>query len=302
MKSKWLIISMISLVFISLVIAADAAIPKSDNKSRGFLGVIVEPLSEKMKSKLGTEYGVLIAKVELDSPADEYGLTEDDVILKVNDVKIRRPNTLTRAIRKIKPGDNAKILILRDGKKKSLKVKIGELKNEKKFNFPFLPKKMEIKIKTRAWLGVRLENLNDDLASYFDVKKGALVLGVIEDSPAEEAGFRAGDVIVKVADEGINDADEVREIIRNLEPEDEVNIEVIRHGKTVKLRAILEETENEKNIFIAPGMHEPDFMWFGPEKLQRQNRENIEKMLRWHIPGKEIRIEKKITRRPGTAI
>ncbi|NOZ60258.1 MAG: PDZ domain-containing protein [Calditrichaeota bacterium] len=290
MKQKWIIISVISIVFIAFLISVDSAISKSESKTeRGFLGVVVEPLSKKMKSDLGTDYGVLIAEVELDSPADEYGLTEDDVILKVNDIKIRRPNTLTRAIRKIKPGEKAKILILRDGKKKTLEVKIGQLKEAKNFDFSFKPQKMAIKIATKARLGVHLADLNEDLASYFNVKKGALVIDVEEDSPAEKANVKAGDVIVRVNDEKVDDADDVREIIGEAEPDEEVTVEVVRHGKNEKLTAKLEETENEENFLIMPGEGKHGVMMFSPNKLMDMN----EKMLRWYRPDKNIRIEKK---------
>ncbi len=63
----------------------------------------------------------------------------------------------------------------------------------------------------RGRLGVRIESLNLDLGSYFGVKdgKGALVLEVLKDTPAERAGVKAGDVITKVGDKSVRDADDL---------------------------------------------------------------------------------------------
>jgi len=97
-------------------------------KRQGYLGVSIEQLSRSMKKELNADFGVVITHISEDSPADEYGLMEDDVIQFVDNIKIRRPGTLTRIIKKIKPGNKAKVQVIRDGNKKTITVKIGKHK------------------------------------------------------------------------------------------------------------------------------------------------------------------------------
>jgi hypothetical protein len=97
-----------------------------------------------------------------------------------------------------------------------------------------------------GFLGVQIQDLSDQLSTHFKVKdgNGVLVSEVVEDSPAEKAGIKAGDIITKVDDEDIEDASDLTTIIRSYEPESKVSVSVIRDGKKKKLSAKLGESEN----------------------------------------------------------
>ncbi|MCD6384832.1 DegQ family serine endoprotease, partial [Candidatus Sumerlaeota bacterium] len=84
----------------------------------------------------------------------------------------------------------------------------------------------------RGWLGVGIQNLTPELAKEFKIRdnKGVLVTQVFSDSPAEEAGFQPGDVIVEVDGDKIEDIDELRNMIAFMRPGTEVEIVVIRDG------------------------------------------------------------------------
>ncbi|MBC8425617.1 PDZ domain-containing protein [bacterium] len=96
-----------------------------------------------------------------------------------------------------------------------------------------------------AYLGVQLSGLSDDQAEYFDVDdgEGALVTEVVEDSPAEAAGFRIYDVITKIAGDEVEGPDDVIEAVGGREEGDEVEIVVLRKGKNQTLKATLAERE-----------------------------------------------------------
>ncbi|MDZ7319440.1 MAG: PDZ domain-containing protein, partial [candidate division KSB1 bacterium] len=111
-----------------------AAVEKSSAKA-GYLGVVVEPLTRSQKKELKADFGVVITEIAEDSPADKFGLQEDDVIQSVNGTKIRRPSTLTRVIRKLAPGDEAKITVVRDGATKTISVTLGRAKKSRGFDF-----------------------------------------------------------------------------------------------------------------------------------------------------------------------
>jgi membrane-associated protease RseP (regulator of RpoE activity) len=92
----------------------------------------------------------------------------------------------------------------------------------------------------RGRLGVRTQDLSDDLSSYFEAPpgSGALVLEVLKDSPAERAGIKAGDVIVRVGDTKISGPDELANATRSA-PEGSISLTVLRHGSKRTLEADL---------------------------------------------------------------
>ena len=110
-----------------------------------------------------------------------------------------------------------------------------------------------------TWLGIYLQPLTEQPRDYFRVKdgKGVLISEVVEDSPADEAGLKAGDVIIAVGDEDIEGQDDVVEAIREREEGEEVEIVVVRKGRKKTLTAELTARERDmpKELFMMkPGM------------------------------------------------
>jgi len=103
----------------------------------------------------------------------------------------------------------------------------------------------------RAFLGISMQTLNEQLAEYFGAE-GVLVQEIVEDSPAEEAGLKAGDVIVKMDGEDVEDTDDVAKFMSDREKGDEVEIKVRRKGKNKSFKVTLGEQEN--NDFAFHGM------------------------------------------------
>ncbi len=93
----------------------------------------------------------------------------------------------------------------------------------------------------RGLLGLFPENLDRDMAEAFglDSTQGALVNQVQPDSPAERAGIRHGDVIVRIGDVKIESAPQLRLVVSQMLPGSEVVVELIRQGKTLKLPVVL---------------------------------------------------------------
>ncbi len=93
----------------------------------------------------------------------------------------------------------------------------------------------------RGLLGVNIYTVTPALAEAYglDVEKGALVAQVQPASAADEAGIEAGDVIVRLDGDDIDDAGELRNRIGLMRVGDEVQIEVIRDGKRKRIRARL---------------------------------------------------------------
>jgi len=108
-----------------------------------------------------------------------------------------------------------------------------------------------------AYLGVQLSGLSDDQAEYFDVKDGdgVLVTEVVEDSPAEAAGFEIYDVILEIDGESVEDPGAVVDIVSDHEEGDEIKVVVRRKGKNKTLEATLDEREGHTFAYYLDDEH-----------------------------------------------
>ncbi len=95
----------------------------------------------------------------------------------------------------------------------------------------------------RGWLGVSIQDITPDLADALKAgtDKGALVAGVIENTPAEKAGFKNGDIITEINEQAVEDATALRNMIAALRPNDEVSFKTIRDGKEQTIKVIIGE-------------------------------------------------------------
>ena len=86
---------------------------------------------------------------------------------------------------------------------------------------------------TRGWLGVQIQDLTDDMARYLDLSsnKGAIVIDVVNGSPADKYGFSVQDVIVEVDGIQVNDGTKLRNLVSSKRPDDRVKFKVIRDGE-----------------------------------------------------------------------
>ncbi len=96
---------------------------------------------------------------------------------------------------------------------------------------------------SRGWLGVSIQRLTPELARSFGVKpgEGVLVSDVVDDTPAEKAGLRAGDIIVALNDESLDSHTELSQRIAALDPGDTVALELLRDGKRTTMDVTLAE-------------------------------------------------------------
>lgn len=103
----------------------------------------------------------------------------------------------------------------------------------------------------RGRLGVQVQDLNAQLGEYFGVPdgRGALVMEVMKDTPAERVGLQAGDVITKVGDQSVEDPSDLIESLRG--KEGKVTVTVVRKGRTLTLEPELEPATPRRMRFKA---------------------------------------------------
>jgi len=240
---------------VMLLIGTSFYLTAGESIKRGYLGVSVERILSEEKEKLNVTFGILVTKVIKGEAAAKAGIQVDDVIQYFNDEKIRRPSDLVEEVRSVKPDSRVTISLVRKGKKLKVKVIMGKYQPKAKL-FWKGDKDFFIHSHQGAYLGVYLQKLNKDLAKYFAVGEsgGALILRVEEDTPAEEAGLKSGDVIVKLNEEKVTNPDDVVEFLSDLKKGDKITVSLIRHGKKISLKAELDERPGFNKIKIFKGM------------------------------------------------
>jgi len=99
----------------------------------------------------------------------------------------------------------------------------------------------------RGWLGVSIQNVTDEMARAMDLRenKGALVAEVLPDSPAEDAGIEVGDVVLEMNGVKVKDANELKNRVALLTPDERVEFLINRDG-------------TEKRIYVTIGERPPD--------------------------------------------
>ncbi len=258
-----------SLILLALVAAAFLltnlgwAQKSTKEEKQGYLGVYLQELTPDLKESLDLDKsveGVLISGVVEDSPAEEADLEDGDVLISFDGKKVYSVSKLTRLVRKTSPGTRVALVINRDGKEKKLKVKIGEksssvwygeipqgitkLKKAKKGP-------LEWTFYSKPKLGIMIQDLNDQLGDYFGAKdgKGVLITEVIEDSPAEEAGLKAGDVVVGIDDQPVENTDDLLKVTSGKEKGDRVELKVLRDKKTRKFELSIKEDDSFSKFY-----------------------------------------------------
>jgi hypothetical protein len=252
---------------IALLVSAPLA-QAGDDEEKGYLGVMLQELTPSMSKALqmGDKSGVMINEVVDDSPAAKAGLEDGDVILEFNGQTVSDNDDLVKAVRGTSPGETVPVVVLRNGKNQTIQVEVGKRETKNVFfmsegdawhaphvkhfeedgkhvivmsdedhDFTWTADKMKVHLNLdRGYMGVHLDDLNEQMGEYFGVDggKGGLVTEVVEDSPAAAAGLKAGDVIIQLGDTDIESSADLHKAMGGTEPEQQMEVKFVRKGQT----------------------------------------------------------------------
>ena len=185
---------------------------------RGWLGITIQDITDDMKSywKLKNKKGALVSQILENSPEEKSGLKEEDIIIKVNNDEIENSSDLRNTVSENYPNKEITLTVLRDNKKKKIKVLLGERPTNESLVNGDWNKNEEFDI-----LGLKIESSNNNGVKITDIKP---------DSSAGREDLRVGDVIKSIGRRIINSPSDYFDMIENYDEGDTVMMKVIRNN------------------------------------------------------------------------
>ena len=203
------------------------------NVTRGWLGVAIQNISPEMLNafKLDDANGALVAGIVTDAPADKAGLKQGDVIVGFHGSEVEDSSTLPGLVAVMAPGTTVEVEIIRDGKRMTIPVTLGELEDDGAAHSiaSLEPSSVE------ELLGIQVEAITEAMAHELRTSddRGVGVTDVVDQSPAANAGIQPGDIIREVNRQTVEDLDAYEDATTALEEDEPVLLLLERSGNNL---------------------------------------------------------------------
>jgi serine protease Do len=202
---------------------------KSDGRvTRGWLGVTIQDIDKNLAESFGLKRprGALIAQVAPDSPAEKGGLQDGDVIINFDGKDIPTSSDLPHVVGLIEPGKTVPVEIVRDQKRKTLKIKVGGLDADDSYALT-----SGSGDKARGGkIGLVVETASPEAMERAAVDGGVVVREVVPGSPAAQAGVLPGDVLTMIGSTPVKSAKAFESAVGKLKDGASVPLRLIRRG------------------------------------------------------------------------
>jgi serine protease Do len=194
---------------------------------RGWLGVGIQDVDKDLAESfdLDKPVGALVSYVEEDGPADDGGVRVGDVIVKFDGNDIVTSDELPHFVGLTRPGSEAALEVIRDGKSKTLEVEVGSLDGGAK------QAKSKQSLDQSEKLGLVLEELEEAAAQRFRLAAGVVVVDVVPGSYAAQSFLRPGDVITMVGGRNIDSVADFEKVVSDLPAGRRVPLRIVRRGQ-----------------------------------------------------------------------
>ena len=167
--------------------------------SRGWIGVAIQDVTQELAQyyNIKEQKGVYVAKVYAGNPADKAGIKVGDVIVMINNKHIDSSRDLSLTIASSSVGEKINIKLIREGKAKTLKVKLGKRPE----NGGDAIGENQSSNQTFDLFGFRLKQMDADIAGklgYPENIKGLLIVDIEPNSQASKTVVRQGDLLMEI--------------------------------------------------------------------------------------------------------
>lgn len=194
----------------------------------GYVGVYLE-------DRDASGNGAVIQDVAPQSPAQQAGLRQGDLVIEWQGTQIKGSQDLIPLLQKTKAGERIQLAITRDGWRKALTMTLGQVPGEA----PAAPRTTLPAPKERGFLGVYLRQ----------GESGQPVIdGVLPESPALAGGLRRDDEVRSVNGKAVTDSAGMIAEVGQHGPGDTVVFGIKRRGRTMRVRVTLGKRPGEKSI------------------------------------------------------
>jgi len=158
--------------------------------------------------------------------------------VKVNGKEVDTPSTLSRLVAGLGPGREGELEVIREKKRSTIKIKLGERKEEAAF--ASLPPQPEVA------LGLNVQDLTPELSEKFKLKdeKGVLIAKIEPGSPAEAEGLHEGDLIKELNHVKVTSTEDFNKAVRKLAEGESLLLRVVRESRA--FFAVLKPAPKEK--------------------------------------------------------
>ena len=193
---------------------------------RGYLGIIIQNMTPELADSFGGDVtkGILVAQVSADSPAERAGLKQGDIIVQYQGEAVTDTGAFRNSVSLTAPGSNASIVVVRDGARKTLTARIGELTDE-------VIASSSGAVQTNE-LGFSVQSISPALAEQFDAKpgEGVVVTKVKPGSLASMAGLEVGTIIHQVNRKKVSDVSGFKRLMSKAESTKQVLLLISKNG------------------------------------------------------------------------
>lgn len=207
-----------------------AQLKKQGKVTRGGIGVYVQKLTPDLAKSFGMEEnkGALVADVLPGGAADAAGIRRGDIIVKFNGKNIDEMNELPRIVASSPVGKEVEVNLLREGKPFTLKLKVGELKEEAAAAAPE---------KAKLEMGMNVQEITPEIARQLGLtESGGVVVGQVEPgSGADEAGIQRGDIIREMDGQNIRSLADYRSAVGKIKKGQVIRLFVKRGERSLYL-------------------------------------------------------------------
>jgi len=199
---------------------------KTNGKAtHGWLGVQIQDVTRKLAESFGMKnpQGALVARIIPDSPASHADIQIGDIITEFNGQAVQTSGDLPPMVGVTPINKEATLKIIRQGETKTVTFKVGLLPDQDKKEV-----KVKADVKPSNKLGLKISDLTAEEREATQVPKGGVIVREAEKGVAKDAGISRGDVILRIQNEVINNADDFDKAVKKL-PADKSIALLIQH-------------------------------------------------------------------------
>lgn len=212
-----------------------AQLKEKGRVDRGWLGVVIQPVTKDLASAHGLDkaVGAVIADLEPEGPAAKAGLRAGDLILKFGGRDVKTQADLPYLVGRTPPKTKVPVVVMRKGKEQTIRVTVGVLPVQDAAPISQAGQEETTNGRVDA-LGLVVENINDqNRGRNAGVTSGVVVRQVQPNSPASQAGLMVGDVIDQLGFNDIANLADYRKVIEDLPKGNPQAIRFFRNGRPI---------------------------------------------------------------------